>query len=201
MFVLRPVLDGFIGVRLLMDIFFSFILVSGAYAVSEKKTTFVIGLLLIIPALTVTWLNHLPEFPVTVLLLGQIFEALFFAYISIVIIYNLFKQREITADVILGATCVYFLIGLMWTFVFSILEIIEPNSFQIPQDQEVSVFHFVYYSFVTLTTLGYGDITPISLPAKSFALLEAIMGQLYLAIMLAVLVGIYVSQSITKKSE
>ena len=95
---------------------------------------------------------------------------------------------------IMGAICVYFLIGLIWADVFFILETLQPGSFQIPPEQ-VGQATLDYFSYVTLTTLGYGDITPISAPARSLSLLEAMMGQLYLAVLIARLVGIHIAQS------
>lgn len=95
----------------------------------------------------------------------------------------------------MGAICVYFMIGLLWALIFSTLELLQPGSFQMPQGQGTELSHFSYYSYVTLTTLGYGDITPISPPARSLALLEAIMGPLYIAVLIARLVGIHIVQS------
>ncbi len=59
---------------------------------------------------------------------------------------------------------------------------------------------FLYYSFVTITTLGYGDIFPVSTAAKSCAILEAVIGQLYLVITVAWLVGVHISQAMAKKN-
>jgi hypothetical protein len=62
-------------------------------------------------------------------------------------------------------------------------------------EQQVDPSHFIYYSFVTMSTLGYGDITPISNPARSLSLLEAVVGQLYIAILIAKLVGMHIAQA------
>ena len=87
----------------------------------------------------------------------------------------------------------------MWVFFYALLNKIEPESFYIGKssmrDQR---FILVYYSFVTLTTLGYGDITPLSSPASSFSILEAIVGQIYMTVLIARLVGIHISQSMKK---
>lgn len=201
LFVLRPFLEGYVGIKLFMDIFFSLILISGAYALSHKRVTFVVGLILIIPALVATWSDVFMDTPFPVLVGGEILEGLFFAFTSIVIIYHLFREKKVTFEVISGAICGYLLIGLTWAFVFSVLEKFNPGSFQLPEGQGTTISHFAYYSFVTLTTLGYGDITPLTGPARSLALLEAITGQLYIAIMIAGLVGVYISQSISERSD
>ena len=91
----------------------------------------------------------------------------------------------------------------MWTFAYRILELIQPGSFSAPQalNPGSGDFSFLYYSLVTLTTLGYGDITPATTAAKVFSSLEAVIGQLYLVITVAWLVGMHVSKSVEKKSQ
>jgi len=197
LFVLRPFLEGFIGIKFLMDLFFSVILFSGIYAVSGKKHILYIALIIASPALVIQWSGYL----VTVhssLLVGKIFAALFYVFMVIVILDYLFKEKVITPDMIMGAVCVYLLLGIMWATVFSIIEILQPGSFQIPESMASELSYFSYYSFVTLTTLGYGDITPITAPARSLSLLEAIMGQLYIAVLIARLVGIHVAQTLNR---
>ncbi len=194
MFVVNPFLEGFVGINILMDIFLSAILLSGIYAVSEKGSFVIVALLLAIPTFLLHWSNHftiIPSFPLT----GDIFGAIFLGYTAVVILTHLFRKKAITADMIMGSVCVYFLIGLMWGFVYSVLENFSPGSFLIEQATANHLADFIYYSFVTLTTLGYGDIIPLSAPARSLSALEAIMGQLYIAILIARLVGIHISQS------
>lgn len=92
-----------------------------------------------------------------------------------------------------GAICVYLLIGLAWAFVFLLVDelTLEPAFTNLrPEEFERTVGGYVYYSFVTLTTLGYGDIYPLSPIARTLAYLEATVGQLYLTILVAALVGL-----------
>lgn len=194
---LRPFLEVFIGINLLMDFFGSVILFSGIYAVSRKRHIFYISLIIALPALISQWSSHVVAVP-SFLLVGKIFAGLFYAFMVIVILNYLFKEKEITADMIVGAICVYLLIGMMWAAIFSVLEILQPGSFKMPEIMGTEIRHFSYYSFVTLTTLGYGDITPLTAPSRSLSILEAIMGQLYVAILIARLVGIHIAQSTEK---
>ena len=99
------------------------------------------------------------------------------------------------------AACAYLLIGIIWADVYAILENIVPGSFttggiQLAADPGAVIVtareqlaHFSYFSLVTLSTLGYGDITPVTRPARALASTEAIFGQLYLAVLIARLVG------------
>jgi voltage-gated potassium channel len=91
--------------------------------------------------------------------------------------------------------------ALMWTFIFVAVETLHPGSFNIPEGQNIEASrYFLYYSFVTLTTLGYGDITPATSITRSLCILEAVIGQLYLVVQVAWLVGVHVSQSMLKKT-
>ena len=108
-----------------------------------------------------------------------------------------------TVNLIYGSVCVYLLIGLVWAFIFSALEILYPGSFKFELQNpgadvllttnQLQLSQLLYYSYVTLTTLGYGDISPVSPPARSFATLEAIAGQFYLTILVARLVGLQIT--------
>jgi hypothetical protein len=199
LFVVRPLLEGHIGIGLLLEIFFSFILFSGIYAVSQKRYHFVIALVIAIPSLVLLWSRHLLESP-SLILAKDSLMILFYGYTMMIILSHIFREKEVTADLIMGAVCVYFFLGLMWGSVFSVLESMQPGSFQIGQGQTADITNFVYYSFVTQTTLGYGDITPITSPARSLSLLEAVIGQLYLAVLIARLVGVHIAQSFEKRS-
>jgi len=198
MLVLRPFLDNFIRIHYLMDIFFTAIFLSAVYAVSQKRSVFIFTLLVALLTVALLWFydfTGLSSFGVA----GNILGTLFLAFTAIMILSYLFTVDEITGDMIMGAICVYFLFGLIWSFVFATLEMTQPGSFQLI-GEVTDKAAFTYYSYVTLTTLGYGDITPISTPARSLAILEAMMGQIYLAVLVARLVGLHISQSTMKKS-
>jgi hypothetical protein len=197
MFALRPFLESFVRISYLMDIFFFVIFLSAVYAVSQKRSTFIIALIMALLMESLILLSHLMDIS-SFRTIGNILTILFIGYTATVILSYLFTEDEITGDVIMGAICVYFLIGLAWAFIFFTLELFQPGSFQMPQGQGTDLSHFSYYSYVTLTTLGYGDITPISTQARSLALLEAIMGQLYIAILVAKLVGIHIAQGVSR---
>ncbi len=198
MFVLRPFLEGFIRISYLMDVFFTAIFLSAVYAVSQKRGVFFVAFLIALLTVALVWINDFTGIS-SFGMAGNILGTLFLAFTAIMILSYLFRADEVTGDMIMGAICVYFLFGLIWAFVFSILETTQPGSFKMAQGT-VSQPAFTYYSYVTLTTLGYGDITPISAPARSLSLLEAMMGQLYLAVLVARLVGLHISQSLMKKS-
>lgn len=132
-------------------------------------------------------------------LLGTASGIVFFSYVIIAMLDDVFvHHKQVTSEMIYGAVSIYLLIGLLFAFVFSFIFQITPNAFHLSPNDLTYGFHsvdtFIYYSFVTLTTLGYGDITPKSQSAMATAYMVAVMGQIYLTVMVARIVGMYISQ-------
>jgi hypothetical protein len=194
-FALRPFLKGLISIDILTDIFLSMVLLSAIHAVSQKRSAFIIAVLLAVPAFSLDWFSYIMKAPFLADL-SRIMSALFNAYVLVFILSFILKQKDVTADVLMAAVCGYFFLGLMWAFVFLFLEAVQPGSFELARGQAGNAGEFLYFSFVTMTTLGYGDMTPISSGARSLAVLSAVMGQLYLAVTIARLVGMHISQSL-----
>jgi len=122
-------------------------------------------------------------------------RAVFFAYTTILIVMHTLRARTVTADTIAGAACAYALTAVTWANLYEILELLRPGSFQIPsswllQPSGDPSFALQYFSFITLTTVGYGDILPLNPRAGGLCIGEAVVGQLYVAIMIARLVGL-----------
>jgi len=107
---------------------------------------------------------------------------------------------NVSRNSILGAICIYFLIGLWFTFAYMIVEYFFPNSFRGLDSEfwQQDLGAFSFYSMVTLTTLGYGDITPVAEHARTLAWFEALLGQLYLAVMVAGFVAVHISENMRK---
>lgn len=110
---------------------------------------------------------------------------------------NVFQDGPVDVNRIIGAVSIFLILGLLWAFVFALLETLQPGSLGGPSANMSTdlLSDLTYFSSVTLTTLGYGDIVPISRPARMLAMLEATLGQVYLATVIARLVGLHISQS------
>jgi len=200
MLVVGPLFEEFVQLSILMDILWSAIFVSAIYAVSQKKRHIVIAVLLALPMLGSIWTKYFVQNK-ALLVVGSLCGAAFFLFAIIQMLIFIYSQKKVTRDLIVGAAVVYLFMALMWTFIFVVVETLHPGSFNLPEGQNIEATRqFVYYSFVTLTTLGYGDITPITTMARSLCILEAVIGQLYLVVQVAWLVGVHVSQSMFKKS-
>jgi hypothetical protein len=126
-------------------------------------------------------------------------RVLFFGYATGLIMWRTLRSSDVTIDTIAGAACAYTLLAMVWGGLYLLLEFLRPGSFNIaavwrmgPTGDPSAAL--VYFSFVTLTTVGYGDITPVWPGAGGLAVAEAVVGQLYLAITIARLVGLHTSQ-------
>jgi hypothetical protein len=113
-----------------------------------------------------------------------------YAWAGIKIVSQLLKVKVVDATAIMGAVGGYLLIGLAGSFINAFINVLDPTAFSDPSLSK-SVYSFVYYTFVTYTTLGYGDILPESSQARSISILISISGQIYLTILMAILVGKY----------
>src|SRR4030066_329002 len=139
------------------------------------------------------------------LLISLVLLLLFYLFTLITIISYVFRDEEVTGDTIYGAICVYFLIGITWTTIFVLINILQPGSFYINPPNNIDNVQdwsdLIYYSYATLTTLGYGDITPVTSQARSVGVLEPIVGHLYLTILLVRLIGLHLTKSIKRESQ
>ena len=117
----------------------------------------------------------------------------FYGICLVVFLHRIFSEKMITADTIQGGIAVYFLSGLLWAFFYHILLLLDPTAISLPVHTSGEFSELIYFSFVTLTTLGYGEITPVSWMAQNLTLLEAVWGQTYLVVLVARLVGLHLS--------
>jgi amino acid transporter len=130
---------------------------------------------------------------------GALSWLLFFSYVTWSQLRSLLKQREVTSETISMSISIYLLLGLCWTLLYIVIYTRHPEAFHLdppPGPKEASAFPvFVYFSFTTLSTIGYGDIVPLTLPARYAAVAEGITGQFYLAILVARLVGMQMTRT------
>ncbi|QDT03999.1 voltage-gated potassium channel [Rubripirellula lacrimiformis] len=130
----------------------------------------------------------------------SVLYSLFFGSSVLLHFHRLLTEKEVDADTLLGAASSYILLGLFFAAVFAVVVIADPDAFSLQQSDANPVYRLIYFSFTTLTTVGYGDITPRSEVAQMLAVYESIIGQLYLAGVVGVLVGTLVSNKQSKNS-
>lgn len=185
----------------IQDFWTALVLVACVRAVSFKRRDSTIGWgLAIIPIVSLLivglpeWFNYA----------ARLLALPFFVYTVVILTKELMTARSAGPAELFGAASTYMLIGVTWGLVYWFMEYQFPGSFSFPDarpiDPEIGRGEDLhYYSFVTLVTLGYGEITPVSDIARSFAVTEAIMGNLFLTMLVARLVGLYTSRQMDER--
>ena len=196
--LLYPFFAGSVMAHAVWDMCSFAILLLGISAISHVRRRLVIAVVLAIAVLGTKWSGYVIE-NARLLLVNDGLAAIFFTFTACLLLADVLRTGAVTANKIYGALCVYLLIGLTWGFMFLTLEGVQPGSFLVGQARSSGIEKdpatLVYFSFVTLSTVGYGDITPLSPPARSLAFMEAIIGQIYLAVLVARLVGLHIVYS------
>ena len=185
--------------RTIVDLGTTLVFLAAIYVVASTRSHFIIGMVLMLPTLILIWgikIVHIERLEM-VTLAGS---AIFFSYICTLILVDIFRTRMVTVNIIAAGISVYLFFGNICGFLYAIIGHVDPNAFRIPEataaylgEDILGLSSAMYFSFVTLTTLGYGDITPINNAARSLAFLEAAMGQIYLTVLIASLVGVHIS--------
>ena len=177
--------------RLAIDGVFTLLMIAGVASISKQRAATIAVGVIAVCALGVRWIGRAfpsPEIEVATSISGL----LSIATLTVVVLAQVFRAGSINRHRILGAIAVYLLLGLAWAEAYSAMAIVAPNAFQPPGSFVGNQERWLYYSFVTLTTVGYGDILPVGGLARSLTVMEALTGQLYPAILLARLVSLEV---------
>jgi Ion channel len=200
-FVISPLGRESVVSRLFTAFVFSLLLISGLATVLERRALMLLGTGLIILTISFHWIAHLAPNP-GIRTVSAISTIASLGLMSGVVLIQVFRKGPITAHRIQGAVAVYLLLGLIWEFAYELILIQYPGSFQpaaLVEQRGSLLPNLTYFSFVTLTTVGYGDITPVHPMAKSLAILEALVGQLYPAILIGRLVAMELQTRASKK--
>ena len=195
---------GKITASMLVFLPLSAVLIAAAAAVSSEPRHARTTLILALACIAVSLPNALTHV-MAVSLLQDALVVVFLGYVVMLIVRSLFNRREADLDTIAASLCAYILIGVLYSSLFSCFIEVDPRSFA-ANNMEMEQMHFgdyrtasaLYFSFVTLTTLGYGDITPVAVPARILAVSEAIIGQLFLVVLVARLVGLHIAMEIAE---
>lgn len=189
---------------MIMNVISTGVLVAGSYALSERKHVFLSAIALSV--LSVVGTALLMTFPRKwAFLISHSIILILIGFFCVTIVSYVLRRGRVNSDRIFAAICVYMLMGYGWSFVYSILVEVQPHAFV--ATTEVGLHDFVarllqlrYFSFMTLTTVGYGDIVPHSPVARTLAVLEAVMGQFYLVVLVGRLVGLHIVHETAERS-
>jgi len=182
----------------LFELVFDSILIAGVYSVGPGRHQWPF-LILTAVTLAVRWGEHLSGVPS--LDVGALaITVVWIVYAVSILIAHLFQRRDVTVDTIVGAMVTYLLVAVAFTMIFEIIELLQPGSFSgapvnANNHRAELGSSMMYFSLVCITTMGYGDVVPVSNLARPLAVLEGVFGQLYLAVMIARLVGLHIASS------
>jgi voltage-gated potassium channel len=194
MFLAAPFIEGLPGGEYIDASLITMVMLSAVLAVRAQRRTLFLAALLVVPAVAGKWLNHLrPQgFPPTIYLVGAI---VFFIFVFVNLLRFILRTPRVNTEVLCASVSGYLMLGLLWTMGYRLAVFVTPGAFAFNATPmaapQMSGFTAFYFSFVTLSTLGYGDITPVSNLARMLAVMESTTGTLYVAILIARLVSLY----------
>ncbi len=170
--------------------------VSGVYAVSDKRAQWIAALALAVPAGVLnTMFAFRSDRRIAVPTL--VFTILFLVFTLVSLLRAVVRSERVTHDTIYGAISVYLFMAITWGVAYLLLVTVQPDAIVLDAarhaNHAMDWFDCVFYSFVTLTSLGYGDIVPMTAQARSLSILEAVSGTMYVAVLIARLVGVHAS--------
>jgi Ion channel len=187
----------------LTNLSFALVGVAGAWLLSDRKSLprRIIAVSSSVVVVAIASAKLLPEDmlgPVRtqIGLLVLTFTLILYSCCGALMLSAMLKAREVTHQLIISAVNLYLILGMFYAHIYTILDWFRPESFALQVSKEESASHFVYFSFVTLASLGYGDITPKTEFAQRLAITEVIMGQFYVAVVVAYLVSVFIGQKI-----
>jgi hypothetical protein len=178
-------------------ILFTVVMASAVLAVGGRRRTLAIALLLVAPAVGVRWVNHVV--PGTLFaVIGPAAAAVFLAFVVAHLLHFILRAQRVDANVLCAGISGYLMLGLLWAPLYVLVARLSPGAFVINAGPGASGslenFESLYFSFITLCTVGYGDIVPVAKEARMLAMLEAVTGLFYMAVLISRLVAVYSAQ-------
>jgi hypothetical protein len=192
LFFFFPFVEEVKGGDVIVSILLSLVLLSAVLAVADRKGVFFIALVLAIPAIGGKWINHFRAdlVPPPVFLIAGL---ALIAFVVANLLRFVLRAPSVNTEVLCASISAYLMLGLMWTVAYWLVAQVTPNAFAFNTGTKETMagFNAFYFSFITLSTVGYGDITPVSRIARWLAAMEAMTGLLYVTVLIARLVSLY----------
>src|SRR5260370_5115940 len=198
-----PFVEEIKGVPLIVSVLLSLVLLSGILAVASRGRTLTVALLLAIPAVVARWIsNFQPHLvPPAIFLVAGIGLV---AFVVVNLLRFVLRAPSVNVEVLCASISAYLMLGLIWTMAYWLVEQLTPGAFAFNTTtgtkETMEGFNAFYFSFITLSTVGYGDITPVSKVARMLAAMEAITSLFYVAVLIARLDALYSTPDSTPKS-
>jgi voltage-gated potassium channel len=196
LFLGSPLVMQFRNGDLLEAVLFTVVVLSGVLAAGGRRVTLIVAAVLVAPAVVGKWINHFrPDLCPTSFFQGALL--VFFIFLVVHLLRFIFRAPRVNSEVLCAAVSAYMLLGLLWMSAYLLVARIVPNSFAFTTgpaaNQTMEGLTAFYFSFVTLCTVGFGDIAPVSSVARMLAVMEAMTGTFYMTLLIARLVAVYSS--------
>jgi voltage-gated potassium channel len=190
--------------RGLWELLLTLVALSSIHMLGIKRGQALTSGFLALPTLASLWLRQLIP-AVGLSQVSLVLLTLFLLYTAATVLLQVFSEETVTMDTLSAALCVYLLMGYMWGSLYGLMYLVTPGAFHLPMGwapaeeqgiaRDVPLNLLTYFSFMTLTTVGYGDVLPITGSARAAVMLEAILGHFYLAVLVARLVGLHIADT------
>ncbi len=194
LFVFTPFIEGMRNGPRIEALLLTLVFISAVFAVGAKRSTLWTAAVLVVPALLARWLESefAPAFPVWVF---PPLAMIFVGYVIWQLVRSAIQARQVDAEVLCAAITAYLFLGLLWATAYLLLGRVSPEAFyfaaKVESTRTMDSFNAFYFSFVTLSTIGFGDIAPVSKGARMLAVTEAMTGLFYITVLIARLVAVY----------
>lgn len=196
MLIAAPFLEHIRSGIIIESVLMTGVLLSGVLAVGGRRKSLLIAAALVAPAIFIRWVNlYRPDLlPQTV---PPFCAMAFMAYVTAHLLWFIIRSPQVNSEVLYAAVSAYLMIAIFWSFAYILTAKLNPDAFAFngsaAADFKMIGLNALYFSLVTLASVGYGDISPVSSVAKMLAVMEAVAGLFYMAILIARLVAAYTS--------
>ena len=180
------------------------VMLSAVLAIGAGRRTLVWAIVLVIPAVAGRWAHHVApdQFPLQFAVGAGL---VFLLFVVVNLLGFILRAPRVTSEVLCAGVATYLMLGLLWGLAYLLVNRLAPGSFVFTvgpiAKQSMVGFNGLYFSFITLSTVGYGDIVPVSPAARMLAMTEAMTGTIYLAVLISRLVALYSSESTNEQKE
>jgi hypothetical protein len=191
LFVSMPFIEKLRSGPIIESSLMTLVLISGVLAIAKRRRIVIIALILTVPAIVGRWMDHYrPDLiPPEIYLVAAILS---FLFVIVNLLRFILTASSVNTEVLCASISAYLLLGFLWTLGYWLVAELVPNAFAFNgPDTSLKGFNGVYFSFITMSTVGYGDITPVAKVARMLAAAEAVSGSLYIAVLIARLVAIH----------
>jgi len=203
-FIIAPINRTGIGIGIVNTVLFSLLLLAGLLAMTRHKVLQAVLSMFVALAVATHWARFVFGVPGLEILDSLLMLACITGFL-VIVLWHVYREGPVTGHRVMGAVAGYILLAVVFAIAYSLVEYLAPGSFQMPsalsQSREPHGQLFYYFSVTTLTTAGFGDITAVNPFARTLVMMEALIGQLYPAILIARLVSLHVEAKREKRAE